>query len=78
MDGEYAIKVEKGEIVSVEPMGKAKLEEGVKQIDVKGKYVCPGLIDAHVHVCAVPGVTVSVGPIQPADSVPDVMNMLIS
>ncbi|KAF9252682.1 hypothetical protein DTO006G1_6150 [Penicillium roqueforti] len=25
------------------------------QIDLKGKYVCPGLIDSHVHIAAVPG-----------------------
>ena len=24
--------------------------EGVKEVDVKGKYVCPGLIDAHLHL----------------------------
>jgi imidazolonepropionase-like amidohydrolase len=59
MDGEYAIKVEKGEIVSVDAQKGARLDNGVKQIDVKGKYICPGLIDAHVHVCAVPGVAVS-------------------
>ncbi|KAI9632760.1 uncharacterized protein MKK02DRAFT_41070 [Dioszegia hungarica] len=56
MDGEYAIRVEKGEIVSVDAQKGARLDNGVKQIDVKGKFICPGLIDAHVHVCAVPGV----------------------
>lgn len=24
-------------------------------IDCKGRYLCPGLFDAHVHLCAVPG-----------------------
>jgi imidazolonepropionase-like amidohydrolase len=24
-------------------------------IDLTGKYLCPGLIDSHVHICAVPG-----------------------
>ena len=59
LDGQYAIKVEKGEIVSVDSQSSARIDNGLKQIDVKGKYVCPGLIDAHVHVCAVPGVEVS-------------------
>ena len=58
MRGEYAIKVEGGNIVSVESQQDARLDNGVRQIDVKGKYICPGLIDAHVHVCAVPGVEV--------------------
>ncbi|KAB8263593.1 hypothetical protein BDV32DRAFT_110597 [Aspergillus pseudonomiae] len=26
-------------------------------IDCQGRYVCPGLFDAHVHLCAVPGFT---------------------
>lgn len=34
------------------------------EIDMKGKYICPGLIDAHVHVTAVPGTTVSGGSLQ--------------
>jgi hypothetical protein len=59
LDGEYVIRVEKGEIASLEPQEGAKLEGDFKQINVKGRFVCPGLIDAHVHVCAVPGVEVS-------------------
>ncbi|KAL3417965.1 amidohydrolase [Phlyctema vagabunda] len=30
-------------------------KEGVREIDLTGKYLCPGLIDAHVHLTAVPG-----------------------
>ncbi|KAE8378637.1 hypothetical protein BDV26DRAFT_186603 [Aspergillus bertholletiae] len=26
-------------------------------IDCQGRYICPGLFDAHVHLCAVPGFT---------------------
>jgi adenine deaminase len=59
MDGAQVIKVEKGIIASVSNANSAKLEEGVKTVDAQGGYVCPGLIDAHVHVCAVPGVSVS-------------------
>lgn len=58
-DGSYAIKIERGSISSVELQSGAVLEDGWKQVDARGKYVCPGLIDAHVHVCAVPGVSVS-------------------
>ncbi|KAJ5673630.1 hypothetical protein N7507_002757 [Penicillium longicatenatum] len=25
------------------------------KVDMKGKYICPGLIDSHVHIAAVPG-----------------------
>lgn len=31
------------------------LEESAKVIDLQGLYLCPGLIDAHVHVTATPG-----------------------
>ena len=27
----------------------------IQSIDLRGKYVCPGLIDSHVHIAAVPG-----------------------
>ncbi|CDM29256.1 hypothetical protein DTO013E5_5950 [Penicillium roqueforti] len=27
----------------------------LKTVDCQGKYLCPGLFDAHVHLCAVPG-----------------------
>lgn len=30
-------------------------DTNVVQIDMKGKYICPGLIDCHVHIAAVPG-----------------------
>ena len=57
--GTYTIEIEKGVIVAVEPQSEAVLADSLKQVDARGRYVCPGLIDAHVHVCAVPGVTVS-------------------
>lgn len=31
-------------------------KESVKVVDLEGKFLCPGLIDCHVHVTAVPGV----------------------
>ena len=57
--GTYAIRIEKGVIITVEPQSEAVLEDSLKQVDASGRFVCPGLIDAHVHVCAVPGVSVS-------------------
>lgn len=34
-----------------------KLEGEVQQVDLQDKYyLCPGLIDCHVHVTAVPGI----------------------
>jgi len=58
--GLHAIRVEKGVITSVELQNQAVLEDSLNQVDARGRYICPGLIDAHVHVCAVPGVSVSV------------------
>lgn len=41
-------------------MTEYKEESGAKVYDLQGKFLSPGLIDAHVHVTAVPGVEVSV------------------
>jgi len=51
IDGAYDVLIDKGRIVSVTPKGKVKTpEKGVKEIDAKGKYVIPGLVDMHVHL----------------------------
>ncbi|KAL1412827.1 hypothetical protein Q8F55_000576 [Vanrija albida] len=55
LDGLRAITVRDGHIVAVEPVD-APLDPGVRVHDLAGAYLCPGLIDAHVHVTAVPGV----------------------
>ncbi len=41
---EGSIGVDKGRVVGIGPY------EGDKEIDVKGKYLMPGLIDSHVHI----------------------------
>ncbi|GMV06127.1 MAG: hydrolase [Gemmatimonadota bacterium] len=41
--------VKDGRIVSVEP-GDAQAAPGVQVVDLAGRFVAPGLIDAHVHV----------------------------
>jgi len=57
MEGQKTIKIEKGKIVSVDDV--TKIDANASQYDAEGRFVCPGLIDAHVHVTAVPGVAVS-------------------
>ncbi|KAH9889451.1 hypothetical protein C8Q73DRAFT_747893 [Cubamyces lactineus] len=64
--GRYDISMEGGLITSVCPADERKPQspayasdeqEGVPAVvNVSGKFVCPGLIDCHVHVSAVPGV----------------------
>ncbi|KAK1242362.1 hypothetical protein MKX07_000348 [Trichoderma sp. CBMAI-0711] len=48
------IKTSKGRITSVssEP---SNVNDDDIVIDLQGKYVCPGLIDCHVHIAVVPG-----------------------
>ncbi|KAJ7720797.1 hypothetical protein B0H16DRAFT_1738634 [Mycena metata] len=59
--GKQIITIKKGVIVSVKSTedrkGQQKDDDGeTKTVDLKGAYVCPGLIDCHVHATAVPGV----------------------
>ncbi|KAJ7454079.1 hypothetical protein B0H11DRAFT_2070280 [Mycena galericulata] len=58
--GKQSITIKKGIIVSVESVQLHHERNGdgdeIKTIDLNGAYVCPGLIDCHVHVTAVPGV----------------------
>lgn len=56
LDGLHGIKVHHDQIAAVEPMSTLALEPNAAVHDIAGAYLCPGLIDAHVHVTAVPGV----------------------
>ncbi|KAF8208117.1 hypothetical protein K438DRAFT_1712922 [Mycena galopus ATCC 62051] len=56
LDGKQTINIKNGMIVSVKSDGLQKGEDGVKTVNLNGAFVCPGLIDCHVHVTAVPGV----------------------
>ncbi|KAJ7052731.1 hypothetical protein C8F01DRAFT_564548 [Mycena amicta] len=47
------IHIKNGVIVAIEP-ATSQPADG-KIVDLQGAYVCPGLIDCHVHVAAVPG-----------------------
>ncbi|MES2128390.1 MAG: amidohydrolase family protein [Pseudomonadota bacterium] len=39
-----------GVIFRIEPANEAHIAEGVTQIDGRGKYLIPGLVDAHLHI----------------------------
>ncbi|KAJ7201089.1 hypothetical protein GGX14DRAFT_465732 [Mycena pura] len=61
IDGMQTIFIRKGMIESIKPTQKGQKDdesggETVKTVDLNGAFVCPGLIDCHVHVTAVPGV----------------------
>lgn len=59
LDGLQSVVVKNGKIAAVYPVDEPDLleeEAGLRKVDLDGRYICPGLIDAHVHVTAVPGV----------------------
>ncbi|KAJ7603804.1 hypothetical protein FB45DRAFT_699526, partial [Roridomyces roridus] len=58
LSGNQTILIKNGKIVSVGPSEARKSDDDIKTVDLKGAYVCPGLIDCHVHATAVPGVKV--------------------
>lgn len=51
------IQIRSGKITSVTPSAPSvpSQQQGVNVIDCTGLYLCPGLIDSHVHLLAVPG-----------------------
>ena len=53
-----SILLENGNITAVKHDGsKIDVSGEVQEVDLQGKYICPGLIDCHVHISAVPGET---------------------
>ncbi|KAJ5488843.1 hypothetical protein N7539_003733 [Penicillium diatomitis] len=44
-----------GKIQSVSIHSSKSIPVDAKVIDCQGRFLCPGLFDAHVHLCAVPG-----------------------
>ncbi|KAF5004848.1 hypothetical protein FDECE_8692 [Fusarium decemcellulare] len=51
-----AVTVSGGRITKVATHDPSKeTDEGFTSVDLNGKYLCPGLIDGHVHVTATPG-----------------------
>lgn len=51
---DHTVLIEGEKIVALEPSVSATVPEGFKQIDMSGKYLIPGLIDAHVHLATDP------------------------
>jgi imidazolonepropionase-like amidohydrolase len=52
-----SVLIEDGRIAKVERSQKAKPPDGVEVISGKGQYLVPGLIDSHVHLASVPGMS---------------------
>jgi len=48
------VQVSDGTIDKIEE-GQIRETHGAMVVDLAGRYLCPGLIDAHVHLMAVPG-----------------------
>lgn len=51
----FSVEIQDGIITSVSLGTSRKPISDAQVIDLHGKYLCPGLIDCHVHVCATPG-----------------------
>jgi imidazolonepropionase-like amidohydrolase len=51
------VRISDGKITQITTDGPASTEDVPEEdvIDVSGKYLCPGLIDCHVHIAVVPG-----------------------
>ncbi|KAI0368977.1 hypothetical protein BV20DRAFT_1081862 [Pilatotrama ljubarskyi] len=65
LDGPHDVIMEDGLIIAIAPSARRQSPAHTSQadsdprsidVDLSGKYLCPGLIDCHVHVTAVPGV----------------------
>ncbi|KAF4500491.1 linoleate diol synthase [Fusarium agapanthi] len=53
----HANIIDNGKIETVYPSTPSQYPDGYNVVDCKGRYLCPGLFDAHVHLCATPGYT---------------------
>ncbi|RDX49310.1 hypothetical protein OH76DRAFT_546437 [Lentinus brumalis] len=56
LDGYQDVVIKDGLIASLNPSELNTVEPQLAEVDLGGKFLCPGLIDCHVHVTAVPGV----------------------
>ncbi|OCF42588.1 hypothetical protein I317_03573 [Kwoniella heveanensis CBS 569] len=55
LDGMRTVKLRAGKIVSIDKGGETANIGGKNVVDVEGRYICPGLIDCHVHIIHTPG-----------------------
>ncbi|CEJ57817.1 Putative Amidohydrolase [Penicillium brasilianum] len=54
------VRISGGKIAQIDTTGSETVKTGVDSsdiIDLSGKYLCPGLIDCHVHIAVTPGET---------------------
>src|SRR5450631_1994008 len=56
-----SVLIENGRIVAVERGDGATKPEGATLVSGKGQFLIPGLIDSHVHLAAVPGMSLMAG-----------------
>jgi imidazolonepropionase-like amidohydrolase len=52
-----SVLIEDGRIVKVERRPSVKKPDGATVVDGKGQFLIPGLIDSHVHLASVPGMS---------------------
>ncbi|CZR69766.1 related to linoleate diol synthase [Phialocephala subalpina] len=52
---DVSVYVAGGHIKTISKADELENTEGVHHVDLDGKFLCPGLIDCHVHLVAVPG-----------------------
>ncbi len=55
--GKGSVLIENGRIARVERNQRAKKPDGAAVVTGKGQYLIPGLIDSHVHLASVPGMS---------------------
>lgn len=63
--GKGSVLIENGRIVRVEHKASASAPKGASMIDGHGGYLIPGLIDSHVHLASVPGMSFEQMPAKP-------------
>jgi cytosine/adenosine deaminase-related metal-dependent hydrolase len=51
------VLIENGRITRIERNRNAKTPAGARVVDGHGQYLIPGLIDSHVHLASIPGMT---------------------
>lgn len=66
------VRISGGTIESIDGSKESlcELSGNVETVDLEGRYLCPGLIDCHVHITAVAGDASLSGAISSADQVP--------
>lgn len=55
IDSNSSVLLENGQIAGVGNEYDMQIPDDVQRVDLLGKFICPGLIDSHVHISAVPG-----------------------